>query len=145
MLIKPVTWMAAAIAGALVVGLAGCATTQRPVLYPNAKLQREGNELAQRDIDDCMKLAEEHGVSAGSDARVAREAGEGAAVGGATGAVAGAIGGRSVGESAAAGAAIGGVAGGVRGAVRSDRPSQAYRGFVQRCLRERGYEVIGWQ
>lgn len=137
--------VAACISASLVIALAGCATTQRPVLYPNAKLQRVGNEVAQRDVDACMKLAQDHGVSTGSDARVAREAGEGAAVGGATGAVAGAISGRNVGESAAAGAAIGGVAGGVRGAVRSDRPSQAYRGFVQRCLRERGYEVIGWE
>lgn len=129
----------------LVLALAGCATTQRPVLYPNAKLKRVGNEVAQWDVDDCMRMAEQYGVSAGSGEKVARGAGEGAAVGGATGAVAGAIGGRNVGEAAAAGAAIGGTAGAVRGAVRSDRPSQPYRGFVQRCLRERGYDVIGWQ
>ncbi|KPK18793.1 MAG: hypothetical protein AMJ67_08450 [Betaproteobacteria bacterium SG8_41] len=129
----------------LVFALAGCATTQRPVLYPNAKLKRVGNEAAQWDVDDCMRMAEQYGVSPGGGEKVARGAGEGAAVGGATGAVAGAIGGRNVGEAAAAGAAIGGTAGAVRGAVRSDRPSQPYRGFVQRCLRERGYDVIGWQ
>ena len=99
----------------LVFALAGCATTQRPVLYPNAKLKRVGNEAAQWDVDDCMRMAEQYGVSPGGGEKVARGAGEGAAVGGAT------------------------------GAVRSDRPSQPYRGFVQRCLRERGYDVIGWQ
>lgn len=125
--------------------LTACATTQRPVLYPNAKLKRVGNELAQRDVDECMRLAEQYGVSPGGGEKVVRGAGAGAAIGGATGAVAGAIGGRNVGDSAARGAAVGGTAGAVGGAVRSDRPSEAYRGFVQRCLRERGYDVIGWQ
>jgi outer membrane lipoprotein SlyB len=130
---------------ALVLMLAACATAQRPVLYPNTKLKRVGNEVAQWDIDDCMQLAEQHGVSPGRGEKVVRGAGGGAAVGGATGAVAGAIGGRNVADSAVRGAAIGGTAGAVGGAVRSDRPSEPYRGFVQRCLRERGYDVIGWQ
>jgi hypothetical protein len=129
---------------AVALAMAGCAT-QRPVLYPNAKLQRAGDEAAQRDIDDCIRLAEQYGVTPGRGDRVARGAGGGAAVGGATGAVAGAIGGRNVVDSAARGAAVGATAGGVGGAVRSDRPSEPYRGFVERCLRERGYDVIGWQ
>jgi len=129
---------------ALVLILAGCAT-QRPVLYPNSKLKRVGNEVAQQDIDDCIRLAEQYGVSSGRGEKVVRGGGGGAAVGGTTGAVAGAIGGRNVANSAARGAAIGGTAGAVGGAVRSDRPSEPYRGFVQRCLRERGYDVIGWQ
>lgn len=137
-------WLASCLGLAFVVIVAGCAT-QRPVLYPNAKLERVGNEVAQRDIDDCMRLAEQYGVSPGREDRVARGAGAGAAIGGATGAVAGAIGGRNVIDSAARGAAVGGTAGAVGGAVRSDRPKEAYRGFVQRCLRERGYDVIGWQ
>ena len=85
--------------------VAGCAT-QRPVLYPNAKLQGVGNEAAQRDIDECIRLAEQYGVTPGRDETVARGAGGGAAVGGATGAVAGAIGGRNVLDSAARGAAV---------------------------------------
>ena len=124
--------------------VAGCAT-QRPVLYPNAKLKRVGNEVAQRDVDDCIRLAEDYGVSSGRGDKVVRGGAGGAAVGGATGAVAGAIGNRNVVDSAARGAAVGATAGAVGGAVRSDRPSEAYRGFVQRCLRERGYDVIGWQ
>lgn len=123
---------------------AGCAT-QRPVLYPNAKLKRVGDSVAQRDIDDCIRLAEDYGVSAGRGEKIARGGGGGAAVGGATGAVAGAIGHRNVVDSAARGAAVGAAAGATGAAVRSDRPSEAYRGFVQRCLRERGYDVIGWQ
>jgi len=129
---------------ALTLMMAGCAT-QRPVLYPNAKLKRVGSEVAQRDVDDCIRLAEDYGVSAGRGDKVVRGGGGGAAVGGATGAVAGAIGHRNVVDSAARGAAVGAAAGATGAAVRSDRPSEAYRGFVQRCLRERGYDVIGWQ
>lgn len=132
------------VAWGLVLIIAGCAT-QRPVLYPNYKFKRVGNEAAQRDVDKCMRLAEQYGVSPGRGDKVARGGGGGAAVGGATGAVAGAIGGRNVGDSVARGAAVGATAGGVGAAVRSDRPSEAYRGFVERCLRERGYDVIGWQ
>lgn len=132
------------VAWVLVLVIAGCAT-QRPVLYPNAKLKRVGNEVAQQDIDDCIRLAEQYGVTPGRGEKVARGGGGGAAVGGATGAVAGAIGGRNVLDSAARGAAVGAAAGATGAAVRSDRPSEAYRGFVQRCLRERGYDVIGWE
>ena len=52
--------------------------------------------------------------------------------------------GGSVLEGAAAGAAVGGTAGAVSGAFRNDA-NPAYRNFVQRCLRDRGYDVIGWQ
>lgn len=143
-LIRPGTFSVSFTVLALVLMIVGCAT-QRPVLYPNAKLKRVGNEVAQRDVDDCMQLAEQYGVSPGRGDKAARGAGAGAAIGGATGAVAGAISGRNVIDSAARGAAIGGTAGAVGGATRSDRPSEPYRGFVQRCLREGGYDVIGWQ
>ncbi|TSA42411.1 MAG: hypothetical protein D4R58_00220, partial [Betaproteobacteria bacterium] len=42
---------------------AGCATTQRPVLYPNAHLKTVGDAAAQRDIDDCLRMAESSGVA----------------------------------------------------------------------------------
>ena len=34
--------------------------------------------------------------------------------------------------------------GAVHGAFQNDA-NPTYRNFVQRCLRERGYDVIGWQ
>jgi outer membrane lipoprotein SlyB len=135
----------AGIAAAVLITLAGCATTQRPVLYPNATYRQAGEAAAQRDIDACMRLAEQSGVAHGGGERVARRGAEGAAVGGATGAVAGAVHGGNVGDRAAAGAAVGATAGAVHGAMRSAEPAAVYKGFVQRCLRERGYDVIGWQ
>jgi hypothetical protein len=45
----------------------------------------------------------------------------------------------------AGGAATGATAGAVHGTAKSAGPSPIYKSFVDRCLRERGYEVIGWQ
>lgn len=41
--------------GAMLFVLSGCAI-QRPVLYPNAKYNQVGPEIAQRDVDDCIRL-----------------------------------------------------------------------------------------
>jgi predicted GTPase len=35
--------------------LAGCAHSQSPVLYPNAKLQQVGKEQADRDVNRCLR------------------------------------------------------------------------------------------
>ena len=134
-----VRWLG--LAAALALG--ACATAQRPVLYPNAHLKNIGDANAQRDIDQCMQLADESGVSR-SNNQVARRGAEGAAVGAAAGGVGTLIHGGRVGGGAAAGAAIGGAAGAVHGAFQNDG-NPTYRNFVQRCLRERGYDVIGWQ
>jgi hypothetical protein len=133
-------WLAAA---AVALAFAGCAT-ERPVLYPNAKYNQAGPEAAQRDIDECIRLAESHGVTHSSGEKVARRGAEGAVVGGAAGAGAGAVRG-DIGQRAATGAAAGAAAGVARGAIHSGEPGQVYRGFVQRCLREKGYEIIGWK
>ena len=44
---------------------------------------------------------------------------------------------------AAGGAAVGGAAGAVNGAMTT-KVSHTYRNFVQRCLKDKGYDVIGW-
>src|SRR3954469_10311234 len=119
---------------AAVIALTACATTQRPVLYPNAQLKNAGDANAQRDIDQCMQTASESGVSQ-SNNQVAKRGGEGAAVGAAAGGVGTLIRGGSVGGGALAGAAIGGAAGAVHGAFHNDS-NPTYRNFVQRCLRD---------
>jgi hypothetical protein len=47
-------------------------------------------------------------------------------------------------RAGAAGAAIGGSAGAVSGAFNNDKVNPVYRQFVQRCLQEKGFDVIGW-
>jgi len=125
---------------------AGCAHSQGPVLYPNAKLKEAGKAQADAEISACRSLADDYVSSGGARAK---EIGKDTAVGGvggaAIGAVAGAVSGGGAGRGAAIGAATGATAGAVHGTVKSGGPSPIYKGFVDRCLRERGYEVIGWE
>ena len=48
-------------------------------------------------------------------------------------------------RGAMVGAASGATAGFLRGLFRRSPPSQAYKEFVQRCLKERGYDPVGWE
>jgi outer membrane lipoprotein SlyB len=83
------------------IALSACAAMQRPVLYPNAHLKDVGDATAQRDIDECLQLAANSGMSK-SDNQVVKRGAEGAAVGAAAGSVGTLAGGGSV----AAGAGV---------------------------------------
>jgi hypothetical protein len=124
--------------------LAGCAGPA-PVLYPNAHFQAVGRAAADRDIEDCRRVAEQAGANpgGGQGEAAATDTVVGGAVGGAAGAAGGAIAG-AAGTGAAIGAASGAAAGLVRSLFRSSGPRQAYRNVVDRCLRERGYQPAGW-
>ena len=134
--------------------LSGCASSgpqssaARPVFYPNATLNRVGEAQGRSEAAACMARAEAAGLTPEEkNNAVARRAGEGAATAGVASAVGALVfgrGGEGVLKAGAAGAAIGGSAGAVQGAFRSDRPSGIYRSFVQRCLGEKGFDVIGW-
>ena len=134
-----------ALARALVLGVGalGCAAP-RPVLYPNQTLRSVGPEAAQADIDACLRLAREYGSGGGQAGRVAGETAGSAATGAAVGAVTGAILG-APGTGAAVGAAGAGTAGLLRGIFGERGPDEIERRFVERCLRERGYDPIGWR
>jgi len=43
------------------------------------------------------------------------------------------------------GAASGATGGLLRGLFRKSPPSEAYKQFVNRCLKERGYDPVGWE
>ena len=137
---------AVAILVLLPVGLLGGCAGPRPVLYPNEQLRSVGQAQADRDIADCRQLAEQAGASPGADQaeRAAGGAARGGAIGGATGAAGGAVLGRP-GTGAAVGAATGATASFMRGLFSRPQPSGAYRNVVDRCLRERGYEPMGWE
>lgn len=142
----PHTPWRSALAVLLILTLVACATP-RPVLYPNAHLQQVGQEAAKHDIAECEQMAKDAGASPGSGkaGEVATGTAVGAGVGAAGGAVGGAIGG-GAGIGAAIGAASGAVIGFLSTIFRGRRaPSATYTNFVDRCLRERGYEPTGWQ
>jgi hypothetical protein len=134
--------------GLSALALGACSSGPRPILYPNERLQAVGQAQADRDIAECRAVADGAGASEGSDdaTRAAGSTAAGGAIGGATGAVGGAILGRP-GTGAAVGAATGATAGLLRSIFSGGggQPSPAYRNFVDRCLRERGYEPVGWE
>jgi hypothetical protein len=125
--------------------LNGC--SQRPVLYDNATY-KSSPAKAEAAIDDCLAKAE--AVSKGSklkDSAYRAVAGgtASAAAGGAAAAAGNAFSGNydiggSMGMSAAAGAA----GNFVLGLFDQDVDPVTYN-YVQSCLQERGYRLIGWQ
>jgi len=120
----------------------GCGT-QKPVLYPNAYYEKVGGTRAETDIDECSSRAREY-VSSNPAKGVAKDT----VVGGGAGAAVGAVGGAIVGSAArgaAVGAATGATAGLLRGLFQSSEPDPLYKSFVEKCLREKGYEPMGWK
>lgn len=122
---------------------AGCAA-KRPVLYPNELYRSTGSERAQQEIDDCLKRAEEANAQGRLADEVALKTGKSALVGGATGAVVGAISGSAL-RGGLIGAAAGGTVALVSSAMKGPEDSPVYRRFVELCLSEKGYQVLGWQ
>ena len=123
--------------------LLGCAT-KRPVVYPNAHFHAVGQTTADRDIDQCMQMARDYGTETDKSEIIAKDTAGGAAIGGATGAATGAVFGNA-GQGAAAGAAGGAAAAMTRSALESGEPQPVFQGFVEKCLRDKGYEPIGWR
>lgn len=121
----------------VVASLGACAA--RPKLYPNPTLISRGRAAGEADIDQCMKAADTY-VDSAAGKKIAKSAGIGAVIGGAVGAVSGLFSG-NVGRGAAEGAAMGGVGGGTAGALS---PNEMKRNFVNTCLADKGYQVLGW-
>ena len=118
----------------------------RPILYPNAHYKEVGEEVADRDIEECSEMAKGAGAtpSQGKTGQVAGSTVAGGAIGSASGAVGGAVVGHP-GRGAMVGAASGATAGFLRGLFRRSPPSKTYKQFVNRCLKERGYDPVGWE
>jgi len=122
----------------------GC-TTPKPVLYPNDHYKKVGEAQAKQDIEDCEAMAEKAGATpaSGKSTQVAKDTAISTGIGAAAGAVGGAIVG-SPGAGAAVGAASGAVWGFFGSMFRSSGPSEANRGYVLRCLKDKGYDPTGY-
>ena len=126
------------------ISLVGCAGP-KPVLYPNSHFEQVGQERVDQDIAACEEMADEYISQSNAGEKGAGQTAVGGAIGAASGAVGGAITG-SPGLGAAIGAAVGATQGLLVGLFRagSAAPNPAYQNFVNRCLKERGYEPMGW-
>jgi outer membrane lipoprotein SlyB len=122
--------------------LSACASN-RPILYSTSGVAPTGADAA---IAECEKLATAAGAASngGQLGASARSTAKGAALGAATGAVGGAFVG-----AAARGAGIGAVTGATATLINSlfnaPAPNPAYRAYVERCLKDRGFDPVGWR
>lgn len=133
--------------------LSGCATTgpsgsqARPVLYPNSAYTRIGEAQAKAQVDACMNDASK-AISAEAYNDTSRRVGQAAA----TTAVAAAVGtlvsggnARVAAQNAAGAAAATGATVATAGAFEGGKANPTHRAYVQRCVTEKGLEIIGWQ
>lgn len=129
----------------LVLFLVTACGVKSPVLYPNAKYNKIGKSKSEQMADDCEKKAEAAGIEKDKSTKKAlRSGGVGALAGGAAGAAGSAIYGGNVGRATAAGAAGGGIWGFFTRMFSSDEPNPVYKSYVNRCIKGKGLEVIGW-
>jgi len=134
------------IASLAAAGISGCASKpKQPVLYPNNHLKVVGQQKAQQDIADCFALARASNVNERKDGDIGRKTVGGAAIGGTSAAAWGAVRGGDTGNRALAGAAAGATAGAVRGGLQMTETSPLFMNFVNKCLSDKHYSVIGWQ
>lgn len=116
--------------------LGACASS--PKLYPN-ETYKKNPEAAKDAITNCMNDADTF-LESSKGKQMTKGAGAGAFIGGAMGAVSGIFTG-NIARGAAEGAAIGGAGGAAGGAIS---PDQLKQNFVNQCLSEKGYRVLGW-
>ncbi|GAB1722901.1 MAG: hypothetical protein GDA65_00165 [Nitrospira sp. CR1.1] len=131
----------------LVVALTACAGPE-PIFKSTTHLQLHGKQQAEHEAAVCEVKAERAGLQHGTNR--SGNAGAGAALGviggAAVGASAGLMGGPTgIAIGAAAGGAVGGILGLFAGTYKPLQPQQDYAAFVERCLKEKGYETDGWQ
>lgn len=132
--------------GSVLLIFSGCAnltTPKSPDFYPNEEYRRSPG-AAEAASRECMSLADEYVRSPNRYQEMAKEGLIGGAVGAGTGALGGTIMGSKVGRATAAGAAIGGILGVLNSAKDFNDRDPSYERFVERCLQQRGFEVIGW-
>jgi hypothetical protein len=124
--------------------LSGC-SSPRPVLYPNKHYQQAGSEQATRDIDDAIKAADERNMTHSNDGKEAVRTSVNSGVSAGTVVGAGAAAGGGIGGGTVVSAAGAGASGLVQWMFNHGQPDPLFRGFVETYLKNKGYQVIGWQ
>ncbi|THJ17402.1 MAG: hypothetical protein CAF42_003240 [Nitrospira sp. CG24B] len=131
----------------LLLTVTACAGPQ-PILRSNKQLHVYGKQMAQQEVESCQRHVEQAGLRPGTNqsANAATGALLGLTLGGAVGASAGVVGGLpGVTIGAAAGSGIGLVVGLLGGTFKPLEPDPPYADAVTSCLKDKGYEVRGWE
>ncbi|MGR8950353.1 MAG: glycine zipper family protein [Gammaproteobacteria bacterium] len=131
-------------AAIVLASLVACASST-PVIYQSKSAASVDEAQVRQDIAACQTEAQSKGLNptSGAGAEVAKGTVRGGAMGTATGAVTGAIGGNP-GRGATYGAAAGATAGLLNSLFKGSKPNSTYRRYVERCLADFGYDIVGW-
>jgi hypothetical protein len=131
----------AILSAALVLG--ACATSA-PVVYPQASAAPARVAL---DTEQCRRQATEAVGLNGRDAgTLARDAGKAGTVGFVAGAVGSLVAGSKDAWNKARGAAAGGASGiATKVLLEWNEPDKVHQEFVERCMKRRGHDVLGWR
>jgi hypothetical protein len=132
----------------LLASLVTACLAPEPMLRSNKKLQLYGREAAQQEVNACREKTEQAGLTPGvhQSGNAATGALLGSLLGSAVGASAGIIGGLpGVTIGAAAGGGLGLIIGLFGGTFKPLVPDPPYVEAFERCMKEKGYEVNGWQ
>lgn len=124
----------------------GCAT-QQPVVYQKSASAAAQQQRIDKDIQACRQIAE---GAVGLNARRAESASQSAARTGAIGFAATAAAGivstsKDVWQRARAGAAAGATGAVVKTVLEWNDADEVHREYVERCMQERGHDVLGWR
>jgi len=134
----------ALICAPLLLALIGCAAPQ-PVAYPNGHLKRVGSAQFERDAEACSERATTSvGLNDGGK-RLPQQVARNALIGGAAGGAFAWGAGRDIESRALGGGAAGAVGTLVKGLFSMNEPDGVHQKFVERCLKKKGYEPIGWR
>lgn len=130
----------------LTLALAGCATP-RPVVYHKAAIGPVEQQRVAKDTQECRRRAE---AAVGLNARRADAAAQSAAKTGAIAFAAAAVGSlvnssKDVWQRARVGAAGGAAGAAVKTLVEWNDPDEVHQEYVERCMAERGHDVLGWR
>ncbi len=131
----------------LLLTFSACSGPQ-PIFRSNKHLHLYGKQMAQQEVESCKAKVEKDGLRHGTNqsANAATGAILGMTLGGAMGASAGVVGGLpGVTIGAAAGSGIGLIVGLAGGTFKPLEPDPPYADAVASCLKEKGYEVSGWE
>jgi outer membrane lipoprotein SlyB len=131
----------------LLLTVTACAGPQ-PILRSNKQLHLYGKQMAQQEIESCREQVEQTGLQPGvrQSTNAATGAVLGLTLGGAVGASAGIVGGLpGIAIGAAAGSGLGLIVGLAGGTFKPLEPEPPYADAVTSCLKEKGYDVSGWE
>lgn len=131
---------------ALTLGLTACASSS-PVVYSKKKDSVAMDARTQRDVSECSARADSRvGRNGIKGAQVAQQAGSTAAVGFVAAAVGSVVSNTRGAFERARGAAAGGASGmATKILLDWNQGDDVFQGYVEKCLEQRGHEVLGWR